>query len=246
MDSIMLNNKKNFIENLNLEENLIKENEFLHYISKYNYINFLKIFLKKCNNKDLFINHQNELGKTPLYIACEYENYDIIKLLLKNNANPNIYEFNEKNTPLLISCEKNNIKIVKRLLKNKNININHQNNLNKTALHISCKYNNRELIGLLLDYNIDYKIKDYLNLEAQYHIFIYNNLNLFLEFFYREIELDFFNYKYFFNNLDYEKHQELIYYIFSNEKLPIDNLTENQKEKINNIFLQYRKKSAKK
>ncbi|HJD59401.1 MAG TPA: ankyrin repeat domain-containing protein [Rickettsia endosymbiont of Omalisus fontisbellaquei] len=61
-------------------------------------------------------NIQAKNGWTPLYLACVKQEVDLAELLLKNNANPNLYYFSTKISPLYIASEKTNIPLMKLLL----------------------------------------------------------------------------------------------------------------------------------
>ncbi|MEY4463759.1 MAG: hypothetical protein RLZZ81_730 [Pseudomonadota bacterium] len=62
------------------------------------------------------VNIQAKNGWTPLYLACIKQEVDLAELLLKNNANPNLYYFSTKISPLYIASEKTNIPLMKLLL----------------------------------------------------------------------------------------------------------------------------------
>lgn len=79
-------------------------------------IALVRLYFEKCNENPNFV---NEKGKSLLHIAIEQENVKIVKLLLKNGANPNIKEVVNDYTPLqqAIQANKPNSKIIKLLLK---------------------------------------------------------------------------------------------------------------------------------
>jgi len=61
---------------------------------------------------------QDRDGDTPLHVACNKGNEEIVKLLLLRGANPNVHE-TDGDTPLHIACEKGYEQVVGLLLRNK-------------------------------------------------------------------------------------------------------------------------------
>jgi ankyrin repeat protein len=132
---------------------------------------YTKNFLK--NNIHHFrdeINHQNEMEWTALMMACAnsdtYSNNDIIELLLKNGADPNLKN-NFNWTALMLACDNSNNnsnnKTVKLLLKY-GADPNLKDNDGWTALMISCSetntHSNNETVKLLLKYGAELNLFD--------------------------------------------------------------------------------------
>ena len=65
------------------------------------------------------VNKESKDGTTPLFIACEYGNYAIVKCLVEHGANVN-KELKNGKTPLIIACDSRNRNetIVKYLIVN--------------------------------------------------------------------------------------------------------------------------------
>ncbi len=108
------------------------------------------------------INFQNKItGDTALHESIYHEDIHTAKSLLKNGANPNIYNFNEiSKTPLIIATEKKNLKLVELLLENGgNPNLQIHSNGN-TCCHIAAYNNNKEILDILIKYNGDVNIKN--------------------------------------------------------------------------------------
>ena len=77
----------------------------LHYATQKRFFNIVKLLLEK--GAQILINHQDELGNTPLHIACKNGDEDIALLLLKYNANATIQNKAGK-TPLNV-CKTNQL-----------------------------------------------------------------------------------------------------------------------------------------
>ena len=88
-------------------------------------------------NPSLNINWQNKnVGNcTCLHIACYYNRYEIISLLLTQypNINPNLQK-DDGSTPFHHACNNNNLESVKLLLNDERIDINIKRNLDATGL----------------------------------------------------------------------------------------------------------------
>ncbi len=63
------------------------------------------------------IDAANSSGRTPLFLACQSNEVDIVYLLLKKKARTNIFDLID-DTPLHIAVEKNNLHLIRLLLKN--------------------------------------------------------------------------------------------------------------------------------
>lgn len=78
-------------------------------------------------------NSHDSSNRYPIHLATVNGNFSIVKLLIENNANPNVQD-NEENTPMIKSIECGHERLVKFLLNNgADPNISDQNN--NTALH---------------------------------------------------------------------------------------------------------------
>jgi ankyrin repeat protein len=104
----------------------------------------------------LDVNTRNLKKKNALYLACIYDNLEIVKLLLNyENIDLNI-------CPVLHgSCNLNRIEIVKLLLKNEDIDVNVKRG-DETALQGACREGHLEIVKLLLEKeDIDVNVRDY-------------------------------------------------------------------------------------
>ncbi|MCC8377501.1 MAG: ankyrin repeat domain-containing protein [Rickettsia endosymbiont of Graphium doson] len=111
-----------------------------------------ELLLEKGANPDV-INPKTK--SSILYNACNEGDLNIIKLLLKHKANPNLTTFNGT-TPLMAACEKGDLEIAALLLKN-GADINKSNNNGDNALFLACKNGNLELVKMLVENGVDLK-----------------------------------------------------------------------------------------
>ena len=94
---------------------------------------------------------------TPLILAAEYNDFEILKLLIEYGANINSLD-KEGNSPLWIASHGGNYKIVDYLLKQEDIDINTRDILGKTSLWIAVACKRPKVIKLLLEKGIDKNI----------------------------------------------------------------------------------------
>ncbi|XP_068920895.1 kinase D-interacting substrate of 220 kDa isoform X2 [Petaurus breviceps papuanus] len=104
----------------------------------------LKAFLEKCKDVD----ERNECGQTPLMLAAESGNLEIVKELLKNGANCNLEDVDNW-TALISAAKEGHVTVVKELLKC-NVNLEHKDMGGWTALMWACYKGRTEVVDLLL------------------------------------------------------------------------------------------------
>ncbi|XP_023313891.1 ankyrin-2-like [Trichogramma pretiosum] len=82
----------------------------LHILCHRNNNDFLRAFfeINEETNREVRIDAANHLGKTPLHLAVEYGHEDLIGLLLKKGANPNLGD-KDGWTPLHMMCKKRDL-----------------------------------------------------------------------------------------------------------------------------------------
>ena len=95
-------------------------------------------------------------NQTPLHIACENDNKEIVKFLISKGANINAVDY-KLNTPLHIACSNNRYEIIKLLiLSGAEIMCYDEND--ETPLHKVCKNNNsNHAVNFLLSKGCDAK-----------------------------------------------------------------------------------------
>jgi len=170
---IFLKNNRNNIKIINkiymhFNESLIKA------VTRHN-IKYTKLLIKFSDSS----NHKNKA----LLIATKSDNERLVKILIKNGANVNTQEYQNKQTPIIIATLNGYENIVRILIKN-NANIDMQDIWGNTALiYATLNSANREDNAELL-YNIGGHIQDIKNIyddifdiliEAKANINIANN-----------------------------------------------------------------------
>ncbi|XP_075413250.1 kinase D-interacting substrate of 220 kDa isoform X1 [Tenrec ecaudatus] len=117
----------------------------INYVEEEN-IPALKALLEKCKDVD----ERNECGQTPLMIAAEQGNLEIVKELIKNGANCNLEDLDNW-TALLSAAKEGHVHIVEELL-NCGANLEHRDMGGWTALMWSCYKGRTDVVDLLLSH----------------------------------------------------------------------------------------------
>ncbi|NLT22009.1 MAG: hypothetical protein GXX82_03075 [Syntrophorhabdus sp.] len=106
------------------------------------------------------VNIRNYGGYVPLHAACHGNKLDLVNLLLKHRAVPDIHADRNGNTPLHTSLWKSGEEIVSVLLQ-KGAEVNAQDKLGRTPLHIACQRKRVGIIRLLLKAGASTDIADF-------------------------------------------------------------------------------------
>ncbi|XP_004582647.2 kinase D-interacting substrate of 220 kDa isoform X2 [Ochotona princeps] len=117
----------------------------INYVEEEN-IPALKALLEKCKDVD----ETNECGQTPLMLAAEQGNLEIVKELIKNGANCNLEDLDNW-TALISASKEGHVHIVEELLKC-GVNLEHRDMGGWTALMWACYKGRTEVVELLLSY----------------------------------------------------------------------------------------------
>ena len=110
------------------------------------------------------VNKANNKGETPLYIACETNQLEIVKLLLDKGADVNLKPRLKMKTPLFLACENENLEMVNLLLE-KDADVKLLNDdlrsdeKDISPLFKACETGNIYIAKRLLDEDADLKIK---------------------------------------------------------------------------------------
>lgn len=144
--------KKEFIENQYYfyDKNYINKYGFdeislLFFAAKFNQIFLVKQLL----HDDININITDNLGATPLFLAVQQANIEIMNLLLQQpTVDVNLSSLSE--TPLFIAVKNDNLEAINLLLQHPNVDINITNKSKSTPLFEAVKNGNVEIVKLLL------------------------------------------------------------------------------------------------
>ncbi|XP_014237544.1 ankyrin repeat domain-containing protein 27-like [Trichogramma pretiosum] len=125
--------------------------------------NFVKLFLEICDDsgRAVDIDARDKRGNTPLYVAAQYRRDDLVKLLLRVGANPNLANV-EGQTPLHFICDMFQDHLLVDIIfeiddeKQRNkVQINSQDNEGNTPLLLSLRLGNKRVTEVLLGRGAD-------------------------------------------------------------------------------------------
>jgi ankyrin repeat protein len=105
-------------------------------------------------NCGAYVDPQDSAGKTPLMIACIYNNVAVVKLLLDRGASPRMID-SSGDTCLHHSARGRCIRVLRLLLRRTTLDPNFCNFLGETALHLSCASASFTSVKFLLDSGAD-------------------------------------------------------------------------------------------
>lgn len=134
----------------------IIEKLLLKYCKKNNTVAVYKILT---DNQNINVNVSDELGLTPIIIACKFNNIRMAKLLLDRGAIVNVKSKGGE-MPIFVACKRKNKLLVRYLLEKDNNIINLQDEYGRTPLMIAVDDNNMDMIRCLMKYNPDCDIQD--------------------------------------------------------------------------------------
>ena len=144
--------------NMNFKTVNIYQDYFLWFRSS------VKGYVKICKyliDTGININMTEHTGDSALTNASDYDNVEIVKLLLKQPSIEVNLQNNCNSSALILASYKGDVEIVKLLLKHPKININLQNRYKSSALILASIDCNVEVVKLLLQHkDIDTTLKD--------------------------------------------------------------------------------------
>jgi len=97
----------------------------------------------------LDINKKTDNGYTALYLAVQGNSLEMVELLLKNNADPNLWC--HKKVPLHVAIERRNVALA-RLLLNNGASVNIKDHAGYSPLMYTVITLNKAMVQLLLEY----------------------------------------------------------------------------------------------
>jgi ankyrin repeat protein len=110
----------------------------------------LEDVVEYCADNRFDLNILNKYKKTPLIIATEHRNYNIVEYLLISQANPNMMDLYTEYSPLMIAAKKGDGRLVRMLLC-KGADVNAVSYLGCTALSLAMEYNHPHIMQMLMD-----------------------------------------------------------------------------------------------
>jgi ankyrin repeat protein len=118
-------------------------------------LDIVKLLLEKGADPN---DREESRGRTPLHMAAEYGDIELVDLLIRYRADVNAPD-RDRNTPLHYAVMRGHKHVAEFLLKNR-ANSNAQNKDGRTPLHIAALNNNIELVQLLLRYGANPQKRD--------------------------------------------------------------------------------------
>lgn len=117
------------------------------------------------------VNTPNVHGISPLFIASQVGNVEIVKLLLDANAQ---FTSVQGITPLMIAAIRGNSEVVKLFTNTKDIDLDQQNNLGETALMLCTVSRDLLCVQHLIEHGSNYNITDKKGYNVLIHATIRN------------------------------------------------------------------------
>mmetsp|Transcript_24250 Transcript_24250/g.29409 ORF Transcript_24250/g.29409 Transcript_24250/m.29409 type:complete len:457 (+) Transcript_24250:181-1551(+) len=106
------------------------------------------------------VNIQDDDGKTPLFVACSFNNVDVVQILLKVPGINLELGNNEGSRPLQFAAEAGYIKVVRMLL-DAGADIDAKGLNHQTALHEAVIGGHESIVRMLLSKGCDVELRDY-------------------------------------------------------------------------------------
>jgi len=148
---------------------------------KFNYIDLINILIQKYNNVVIgisILDIKDKLGFTSLHYCIIFNNFEALKILLSNKADPYTLSKDGNNSFFLSLMYKRNDILLYLLNNNPNMSMHNKNGEN--LLQLAINYNNNVIISYLLNTNINFNNQtvDY-GLTALHQSILLDNFNLF-------------------------------------------------------------------
>ncbi|KAG5760011.1 hypothetical protein H9Q72_011870 [Fusarium xylarioides] len=119
-------------------------------------VDIMNILLERTENPK--VNAQNEDGKSALFFAASWGHWDVVKVLLEHNADPDLVS-DEGCTPLAAAVGNEYESVVIHLLEHaRGLDLNHRDNEGRTCLHIAIATNQVDTARRLIDEGADLTI----------------------------------------------------------------------------------------
>ena len=145
-------------ERIDLTQKNANGDNILHTCIKHHQLENMTVLLKKPSVVSL-INNQNNLNKTPLFLATERNQHDTVKTLMKYSPNINIKCGKNNQTALMLFIINNNINGVKTILANTSYESQNfypkktftsQDKANNSVLHMALEHTDQDLFTYIV------------------------------------------------------------------------------------------------
>lgn len=152
-DNIQLFRQFVIIDQTELSRKKINSESLMHICAKFNSVEICKCLI----GNGIVVNQVNEFYETPLHIACENSNFDIVKILCDVNNIDLCMTDCYNRTPFIVACQKNaNFLIMRHLLSHDNYaDPNAQDLAGNTGFDIACRYNAEFIVNWLCNLKLD-------------------------------------------------------------------------------------------
>lgn len=158
IQNIELNIFEALINHCSLTDLKAKERNLFHWAAQEGREDLIPLLI----SKKIDINQLDEDGLTPLGQACNENNLEFAKALLKNGAKINM---NDMDPPIIMSSIYGYFNICELLLAH-GADVNSYDNDGRTALFYAVLYGKRDMIEFLLKKNADKNIKDFYGISS--------------------------------------------------------------------------------
>ena len=149
--------------NINLNMQTLKSNTILYKVCEKGDYTTLDLLLTK-SDINIDVNLKNEIGDTPLHVACANGHSRVVDLLTKSDIDIDVNLKNEiGDTPLHVACANGHSRVVDLLTKSDiDIDVNLKNEIGDTPLHVACANGHSRVVDLLTksDIDIDVNLKN--------------------------------------------------------------------------------------
>ncbi|XP_008557609.1 putative ankyrin repeat protein RF_0381 [Microplitis demolitor] len=171
--------------NLMIDDQII--NQCILYLAvKYQLYNIVEIILQ-CKVDVNLVYHKKSESKTPLLIACQNNDLQMVRLLLGHGADPNVGVFSNSNFlyngyPIHTAIKTGNLELIEELI-NHGVDLNHKYKYGRcyySILRFACgAANNLKIIKLLVERGADVNSKDNFGLQPICHVLHPNSREIF-------------------------------------------------------------------